>query len=840
MARSSLVALLLLAAAAGSLASRDLLQTGNARCPDGCDLSGGCVRDTTTGGYRCVKCLGSLIVMRDTGRCGCARGRYAGSDTCNDCEVGYFCKGGEYVEATSAPAREECPSRDVGMTTLGTRAISNQQCVNKPGYSYTWNATAQAPSAVECAADTYSAGLRKQPSCTPCGPGLTTSGSTTNDAATDCQLKPGYYLRSPGVAALCPKGEFNGGSNLVSSCTKCPDSGAEGDGVTTVAEGSTSASDCIVLLESYEAVTQTSGVITETKKCQQDFYCPGGTLVVLDALTNAVPDTGRVACFEGTRTKSFGAITRDQCLVPPGYAKTASAIAKCNDGTSSGDGMYREGWKYVAPGGTVDCDSCGTGFRSNTTEQLERYAASNAAAAADLVAGAKTSCYIRRGQGSYQTPAGAYYAISCSSNNYGVAGTTYGLNTNPCRDCPSGMQTEGTAPSINFVDADTAGYYDPKACVTKAGFGYNGRIATACQQGYYNGGSNYDQCTACPYGTTTVVGTPGTDQNELADCFIAPGFGKEDGVIRVCPVGTFQDVIRSDSADNSATCKVCTTGTTTTEEGANQAESSSCNVCAVGYGGAALSDCANGDQCGCSSATAACTTANYGPAGRSPGTTACVACPTMTQGFTFDWNQDTQNFTPDPVAKLGAESVSDCLAEFTQVEDNVWELKSAGSNPITATNGTAYTVADCAAACRSNAKCMWFTFDYAANQCALYLAPTGSAQYTGFKVAPAGDVVATTSVKRNALASGRYTWWKSALADVGTEISSASKTVEQCQKDCNADPLCAAIVFTGTITGTGEAASGTCSMRKGTDTVDTGLRSLTSTRVTQLSFATAA
>lgn len=832
------VALLLLLAAGACGQARELLQTGNARCPDGCDLSGGCVRDTTTGGYRCIRCLQGLTVLRDSGRCGCSRGKYAtsaagvASDDCADCEVGLYCPGGEYNKTSISPARVDCPGQPTQMTTLGTRATSVQQCVNQAGFSYAWNTSLQAPAATPCPGDTYTAGLRKQPSCTPCGPGLSTWSPVGGTSATDCSLKAGYYLRTPGVAALCPKGEYAPGRNLATRCTRCP------DGVTTPTEGAESVLNCTVLLPGYQATANTGSLVNATQPCSQDSYCPGGTLTAIGTAN------GAVRCFDGLWTKSFGAVAENECLVPPGYSKNATAIAPC------ANGFYREGWVFVGNAAELPCASCGDGYQSSPTEALERWDAANAPAAAALVAGAKGSCFIRRGEGSYQTTANTFYVVSCSGNNYGAVNASYGQGINPCRDCPNGMRTIAGAnysaisgllsgPTDHFRDAATGGFYDPRACLTLPGYGYNGRVATRCQQGYWNSGWNHDSCTKCPYGLTTKDPSAAgfdvaQDQNELSDCHIAPGFGYEDGVVKVCPVGKFNSEVRLSDVGNNQSCTPCPAGLTTTEEGASSPANSSCNVCAPGYGGASFVDCYIGKTCGGVNG------ANYGPWGRSPTTFACTPCPTMATGsggFTFDFAQSTNNYAPGSVARPGATSVSDCLAEFTQVEDNVWSLPSN----LTATPDAADSLEGCTAACAEDADCMFVTFNYASDSCSLFLAPFGTDMFVGYKTSPAGDVVETSAVQKAALASGRYTWWSTATFELGTETGAAqaSATVDNCQKACNLEPTCAAVVMSG-LSGTSDSATGSCSMRKGSTLVDTGLRSLVRAVSTQLSLATAA
>lgn len=69
-----------------------------------------------------------------------------------------------------------------------------------------------------------------------------------------------------------------------------------------------------------------------------------------------------------------------------------------------------------------------------------------------------------------------------------------------------------------------------------AGYGLSGRVAQHCDQGYYNPGNNYDQCTACPFGTTTAgAGTGRT----LADCATGLGYGQTDGKMGLCPIGAY-------------------------------------------------------------------------------------------------------------------------------------------------------------------------------------------------------------------------------------------------------------------------------------------------------------
>jgi hypothetical protein len=139
----------------------------------------------------------------------------------------------------------------------------------------------------------------------------------------------------------------------------------------------------------------------------------------------------------------------------------------------------------------------------------------------------------------YFSPASKQYsAVNCSNNSYGVANITYGLGAYPCRECPAGMQTSVSLPNsfaFYFSEGDVAGFTNPMACVTKPGYGYNGRVATACPAGSYNDAGNYGTCTKCLAGFST----PANPEQQVsgANCAVAQGYGFHDGAIVPCPVG---------------------------------------------------------------------------------------------------------------------------------------------------------------------------------------------------------------------------------------------------------------------------------------------------------------
>jgi hypothetical protein len=123
-------------------------------------------------------------------------------------------------------------------------------------------------------------------------------------------------------------------------------------------------------------------------------------------------------------------------------------------------------------------------------------------------------------------------------------------------------------------------------------------------------------------------------------------------------------------------------------------------MCAVGYGGV---NCTT--QCGSNAPT-------YGPAGRESGSD-CEACPVIPRGFYFDYLAVNRNFSPAVVARPGAASAADCLAEFAQIEDVAWYM----GGPVAMASAGANTFEGCVSACQGDSACEYLTFDYVAQQC---------------------------------------------------------------------------------------------------------------------------
>lgn len=84
--------------------------------------------DSTSGGYKCTQCQGSLVVNNDDGTCGCPAGRYGTTNTCVDCEKNFYCEGGKYT-GPDTPIRVNCTTDTSGdLTTIGKRATSKKSC----------------------------------------------------------------------------------------------------------------------------------------------------------------------------------------------------------------------------------------------------------------------------------------------------------------------------------------------------------------------------------------------------------------------------------------------------------------------------------------------------------------------------------------------------------------------------------------------------------------------------------------------------------------------------------------------------------------------------------------
>lgn len=151
-----------------------------------------------------------------------------------------------------------------------------------------------------------------------------------------------------------------------------------------------------------------------------------------------------------------------------------------------------------------------------------------------------SSADLQPGQGMYYSAVtNSYTAVNCDTNSYGVGSIRAGLAANPCMACPSGMHTSLDLPaSAAYWASDGAGkqgFTSPLACVTRAGHGYNGFSAARCPVGSFNAAGNYQPCSRCPVGLTTLDNPAA--QVSQDNCTLAPGYGTYGSTILACPLG---------------------------------------------------------------------------------------------------------------------------------------------------------------------------------------------------------------------------------------------------------------------------------------------------------------
>lgn len=292
-------------------------------------------------------------------------------------------------------------------------------------------------------------------------------------------------------------------------------------------------------------------------------------------------------------------------------------------------------------------------------------------------------------------------------------------------------------------------------------------------------------------------------------------------LVHADPAGTYNPALMSSPAQ----CAACSAGLTTSQAGGSSTQD--CNTCKVGWGG----DSTCSSQCGGVNAT-------FGPAGRDAATdNACEVCPTMSVGFSFDYLAQNQPFTPATVARVGAASAADCLAEFAQIVDAAWYMGGAVS--LTNATDSATTFDACVAACKASATCQYATFDYDSKQCFLKAVGTASAagDVLAFKAVVAGDTSAASTAK--ALASGSYTFWAETAAGVGASTSAGpTSSGSACLSACDNDGACAAVAMSGVKPSLADAIS-SCSLIKGDSTVAQFKRSVTKAVATKLQVSAA-
>ncbi|WIA23750.1 hypothetical protein OEZ85_000428 [Tetradesmus obliquus] len=855
--------------------------TGCTLCPEGCDT---CSRASTSGNFRCTQCKADTNrVPALDGSCGCRAGSYIDttSKKCVVCDQDNYCLGG--TEAASV--KTACPN---SLGTKRTGAIRLADCANKPGYSYNAGSSTADPSQAICPQNTFNTGYNRLGKCSSCPGGLKTlegliladwpaitdtsvpdgfkkdftdiTGGTGKTTAADCLVPPGYYTTSSNKAVRCPKGEYRAGYTAVgattSNCMKCP------RGTTTYRSGSPSISYCdqllpghywigsdiastTVLPEKYPGgATPTfsnvpAGVVTML--CPRGSYCPGW-------YPTSTTESGRISCTNNLWTRAAGSRTINDCRVPPGHKYvTGNGVTQCD--TTKGE--YSNDWRFpglsgatTATNGVGTCDSCGSPtpssliIQSDNIEPLATFSVSGftVTQATIYVPRSTRSCYIEQGEGMVLEK-GIYRKVLCNGRNYGVAAKSYGVRQQPCTDCPLGMVTDSL-----YKNSINGGFFDPRACKTPAGFGFDGVQAVRCASGTWNdgGADPADRCKPCPEGTTTAPSSStASDYDAATKClYTVAGYAKQDSswsagkALTVCPKGTFSEggAIISNSA-----CTYCDKDRTTPGEGSTSA--SACDACPLGKG-----EANSADPTKCSN----CKEGYFGDDNRAPNDFACKLCPGSST-FNFIYPSSNNPITVTPTTELGATSSNQCLLSFASILDANWYYKG-----VEATSTPASSDADCRDKCAIEPLCQFFTWDYNGSKCYL-TAPTAA---TDGKIKVAYKVLAGTNTgddrRRSLLAgngtsgpkamgSGVWSWWSDAAAGgYGTQLSLTNfptQTIDNCLKACNDEELCAAVVFTAEADITASTATVTCNYRQGVTTLPTDGSADTSKR-TMLRYRT--
>ncbi|WIA43795.1 hypothetical protein OEZ86_010215 [Tetradesmus obliquus] len=825
---------------------------------------GSCTGDTN-GGWRCRRCqllLPEPIDPKENlrpaadGSCGCFPGYYlnktaAPARKCVLCPKNSWCPGGtesaSTYTASGDPGKTDCPTN---MVTVNKGARTKLFCVNKPGYSYTapTSDTAGDPSVAECPENTFSTGYKRQAKCTPCPSGMRTehglpditfvpasalpakgystsysdgAGTMAQTSAAGCKVPPGWYVTSSNKVIRCPKGEYrseyvDATATTAHHCLRCP------RGTTTYAPASPDFGFCDVLVPGYYwigPVTRPSGsgpgTEPYTKTCEQKSYCYGG--YPTDA-SDTSPADGKIDCTSGLWTKGIGATSSADCLIPPGHKLASGTVSECSNDPA---GEFAPDWRK--PGTGADgCTACGSGIKSDKVEPLAVFTLATSGADSGFVAvspatimnvaGTSASCYIEQGQGtmlvSSSTMANPVYrAVTCTGNNYGVADKQYELRLSPCKDCPTNMQTNATGKCYpaqpTSYKASSGGFYDPRACCTLQGWGYDGVRAAICAQGTYNPANDEpaDKCRDCPPGTTTEATPPtvpsdASSVDALADCqYTQPGYGQTPGNpytvgdpagLQQCPIGRYSTggaVITSSNGN----CVPCPLNKTTRIEGATT--------------------------------DAECDVNTFGDISRAGGDFACKDCPgNLASAFNFLVDYNPKTLFVKPVSEAGATSAQQCLLEFAAIQADNWYLPTTDSLSLPQVSSTGD--ADCMAACGANPLCEFFTYDYGT--------PTGvtpvvepacyhriadqATEVTGltkvaYKVLP-GNGLGDEGRKRLLLAgaakpkesgSGVFSWFNDDRAhQIGQTIDFVidTPTISNCLDWCTDEPTCAAVVFT--------------------------------------------
>jgi hypothetical protein len=338
--------------------------------------------------------------------------------------------------------------------------------------------------------------------CTPCpsntyrsadsGPDCTAcpQNTTSLPGATTCQCMPGYSGIDGGACTICDAGFFSARGETGSTCNRCL---GQQD---TLHAGSTSSSDCkcakghaIAVVDRYQP--------NRCLPCDYNFF------------KDEVGDTECARCSYPSMSSGLGASI---CSCAPGYGGTQGEVP-CT-------ACLKDEYKYGLD--MEDCIACpygaGTPAIANTWWGFCKCLPGFTGTAPMASNANMATCR--------QTPANTW------KSSYGHA-SSY--------NCPSG--TSSPPSSV----AHTA-----CKCVVGHTATTDGVACTACPHGSYKGSTGSGECSSCPAGSTSPMGSV-----HVLNCTCAVGYTITDGeTCTACPVGSFKN------SSGAGQCLPCPPGKT--------------------------------------------------------------------------------------------------------------------------------------------------------------------------------------------------------------------------------------------------------------------------------------
>ncbi|WIA42909.1 hypothetical protein OEZ86_008823 [Tetradesmus obliquus] len=391
-------------------------------------------------GYRPVRGIDGKSIVQ----CVCPPGTYqvlsGTSRSCEKCPKGSFCTGGSIRQGSAAAAApselafggtaEPCAPSNMGLTTKSEGSTKYSDCIALGGFVLP---AARGQEAVRCTGNTYAPPANRLRSCLPCQSGLEVPPEyrfLQEDRSEVCRVPPGRFWEL-NVVRECPRGLYREEYARITdrsaiACRSCP------EGWQTSAKGATSKNQCTILNAGYMlegaalndplATLPQDADIVDAVTCPIGYYSTGGSMVSCKQ------------CPFNTTTKATGAISPDDCLVPPGYfvklndANPAVGVLEKCPKNVSGMGYYRSGWVSFSQAkgtdGTDACTPCGAGILSEYRD-ADEIQDGLVVMANDphpgLVPSSSASCYISPGWGMSFDPADftKFRAFMCQANTYG-------------------------------------------------------------------------------------------------------------------------------------------------------------------------------------------------------------------------------------------------------------------------------------------------------------------------------------------------------------------------------------------------------------------------------------